>query len=269
VFFDSHCHIDFDEFDDDRAEVLLRATELGVNQLVIPGVYPDQWRKAEVAVDYCREHGLIAHQAIGLHPWWIDDQFFDLNTLAMQLKQHTVPSVVAVGECGLDALRETPIDKQIHVLQIHFETANEFDLPVILHCVKAHDVMLDLLRRAKLTKGGVVHGFGGSYEVAQRYCDLGFSIGVGAMATRPHASKAHNAFTRLPLECLMLETDSPSMPIWRDQPDWSKQRNEPANLVAIAGALATLREIDIETIAQQCMLNAQQLFGVIGSVPIS
>lgn len=262
MFFDSHCHIDFDEFTEDRADVLARASNSGVNSLVIPGVFPDQWLKVDEIVEYCRERGVSAYRAVGLHPWWIDGNYLSADDLAQQLRNSLTPSTVAIGECGLDKLRDTPLPLQQEVLSVHLELAASAKLPVILHCVKAHDVMLAMLAEANLCRGGVVHGFGGSYEVAKRYCDLGFSIGVGAMATRPHATKAHTAFSRLPLECLVLETDAPSMPIWQDSQDWSIQRNEPANVAVVAKSLAMLRQQNFDIVSNQCRLNAQKLFGV-------
>ncbi len=262
VFFDSHCHIDFAEFDDDRIEVLRRASDSGVNALLIPGVSPMQWPQAEQVSMACREAGFLSCRAIGLHPWWIDSNYANQEDLTALLTSHLNDDVVAIGECGLDALRETPMSIQVEVLWVHIQIAKDKNLPLILHCVKAHEVLLDILAKANLPMGGVVHGFGGSYETALRYWQLGFVIGVGAMATRPHTRQAKRAFTELPIEALLLETDSPDMPIWRDCEDWSKQRNEPANIQAVASALADLRGISISELAKQCRENTQKMFGV-------
>jgi len=262
VFFDSHCHIDFDEFADDRIEVVGRALAQGVNGMLIPGVCPNQWPLSEVVARACREYGLTMLRAVGLHPWWIDSDYLSAFELHQQLTQCLDDDVVAIGECGLDALRDTPIEIQIDVLQQHIAVAKQHELPLVLHCVKAHETMLELLKQARLPAGGVVHGFGGSYEIAQRYWDMGFYIGVGAMATRPHASRAQRAFAELPLEAMLLETDAPAMPVWREQENWSQCRNEPANIRLVADALATIRAIPVEQVATICRGNTERLFGV-------
>lgn len=254
---DSHCHIDFDELAADRAAVLQRAVAAGVTRLVIPSVHPNHWQRAKSFIAICEEAGIKASVAIGLHPWWADQ--FPVDALPSLLDQH-LPDAIAVGECGLDALRDIPMALQIEVLQCHIAAAKRFDLPLILHCVKAHDTLLSILKAASLETGGVVHGFGGSLEIAEQYTRLGFHIGVGGMVTRPHATRAQRAFRALPLEALVLETDAPAMPLWNQYSQAMERTNEPANVARIAAALAELRGDDLDKVIRKTEQNTRALF---------
>lgn len=254
---DSHCHIDFDEFAEDRGEVLRRALAAGVDQLIIPSVHPEAWPRVTAQVQHCQQYGVTAHYAIGLHPWWADQ--FPIDDLPRAL-HGALSGAVAVGECGLDALRDIPMRLQREVLTCHIDAAIAHQLPLILHCVKAHDTLLSLLKVYRPPAGGVVHGFGGSLEIARQYVELGFKIGVGGMVTRPHASRAHRAFTELPLSALLLETDAPSMPLWDGEHGQLEARNEPANTARIAKALALLRGEEEADVMSACDDNTRQLF---------
>jgi TatD DNase family protein len=235
---DTHCHIDFDEFAADRDAVLRRALAAGVTRLIIPSIHPDHWTRAQQHIEVCAAGGITAYCAIGLHPWWADS--YPLADLPSAL-QSALPGAVAVGECGLDALRNIDMALQVAVLRCHIDAAKQHRLPLILHCVKAHEEMLSLLKEMGPEAGGVVHGFGGSLEIAREYLRLGFKIGVGGMVTRPHATRAQRAFKALPLHGLVLETDAPAMPIWDHVNEQLEGRNEPANVARIARALAELR----------------------------
>jgi len=254
---DSHCHIDFDEFAQHLPEVLQRAVAVGVDRLIIPAVHPDTWPRVIAHVDACRQWGVKAYYAIGLHPWWADK--YPLDQLPTVLNE-AIPGAVAVGECGLDALRDIPMEWQVAVLQCHIEAANHFNLPLILHCVKAHDTLIKVLKATPLKAGGVVHGFAGSLEIATQYLGLGLKIGVGGMVTRPHASRAQRAFSELPLSAMILETDAPAMPLWNDQLLQLESTNEPANVARIAHALAELRGVNIDDIVSTCQRNTEALF---------
>lgn len=254
---DSHCHIDFDEFAEDRGAVLQRARASGVEQLIIPSVHPDAWPRVVGHAQQCQQFGVTGHYAIGLHPWWADQ--FPVSELPSALNA-AMSGAVAVGECGLDALRDIPMSLQCEVLTCHIDVAIAHELPLILHCVKAHDMLLSMLKTHRPPAGGVVHGFGGSLEIARQYVELGFKIGVGGMATRPHASRAHRAFTELPLSALLLETDAPAMPLWDAEQGQLEARNEPANTARIAEALAVMRGEQVADVISACDDNTQQLF---------
>jgi TatD DNase family protein len=257
AFFDSHCHFDFEAFYTDRAEVWQRCRQLGMTHLVVPGVAPDQWPQAAAL---SRDYAGIYHAA-GLHPWWVrsvlDQQALEAirDPLLQALQQ---PGCVAVGECGLDSLIDTPLELQEQVLALHLEVAKAVSLPVIIHDVRAHNPLLRLLKAHPLEKGGVIHAFTGSLEMAKEYWSLGFYLGVGGSITYERAHKTREALRRMPLEALVLETDAPDMPLCGHQ----GERNTPERIPAIAEALAELHKQPVEVIAEQTSANSRRLFNL-------
>lgn len=254
---DTHCHIDFEAFAADREAVLRRAVTAGVTRLIIPAVHPDHWARAKRHLAICAAEGITAYFSIGLHPWWADS--FPLADLPSAL-QKALPGAVAVGECGLDALKDIDMALQIAVLRCHIDAAKQHRLPLILHCVKAHEEMLTLLKALRPEAGGVVHGFGGSLEIAREYLRLGFKIGVGGMVTRPHATRAQRAFRELPLSSLVFETDAPAMPLWNPTSGQLEEGNEPANVARVAQALADLRGCDVADMLSEIEKNTLAIF---------
>lgn len=258
-FIDSHCHFDFEEFDQDREQVLSSCRERGVNKIVVPGVEPAQWFTLAKLIE--RYEGL--HMAAGIHPWWVERVVLESNSALEQLQQNLVDfvgqnKVVAIGECGLDAAIATPMSLQLAVLRLQLQVVAQNCLPVILHSRKTHAVLLQELKQASLSKGGVVHGFSGSYEQACAFWDLGIRIGVGGTITYPRAAKTRAAVTKMSLEALLLETDAPDMPLAGRQ----GQRNSPEYLPEVAQVLADLRGQSVETIAAQTSANASDVFGL-------
>jgi len=261
LLFDSHCHFDFDVFDADRESIWQACNQRGISYLIIPGVAPQQWR---VATEIANAHNNI-YMAVGLHPWWIEKSLAAnnienyLRNVAQDLQRNIFQTkCVAIGECGLDALVETPLQLQQQVLDLHLTSAQENSLPLIIHCRKAHNELLAQLKNYSLPAGGVIHGFSGSYGVAMRYWDMGFRLGIGGTITYERANKTREAVKQLPLESLLLETDAPDMPIQGKQ----RQRNSPDAIVDIAQTLAQLRNEPLEKIATQTTLNSKALFKI-------
>jgi TatD DNase family protein len=265
-FFDSHCHFDFVEFDEDRKAVWETCQSLGVTGLVIPGVSPEQWKKAVMIAE---AHSGI-YYGVGLHPWFIKDignldalQNDEAQTASLceQIRQQLIisaqqPKCVAIGECGLDALIETPLPLQQLILDVHLQVANELSMPIIIHCRKAHNEMLKCLGAQKIKAGGVIHAFSGSIDLAKQYWALGFYLGIGGSITYERANKTRQTVRQLPLEALLLETDAPDMPLNGKQ----GQRNSPTNIPEVAQVLADIRGDSLMHIAQQTNANVQKLF---------
>ncbi len=258
MLIDSHCHFDFSAFDADRAAVWQRCRQAGVSALIIPGVAPAQWALTQ------QVSGQLAgvYHGLGVHPWWVDDALSATDHLTRCRRSLAgalnAPGCVALGECGLDALIDTPLATQIPVLTMQLELACELDKPLILHCRKAHNELLQLLTRHRPAAGGVVHAFSGSAELALQYWRLGFRLGIGGTITYPRANKTREAVRQLPLEALLLETDAPDMPLSGRQ----GQRNSPEYLPDIARALASLRGETLQRIAETTTANARQLFSL-------
>lgn len=251
-FADSHVHLDADAFADDRAAVLARARHAGVDTLVIPAVDAAGWPTLRTL---CATTPGI-HAAYGLHPMFLTrHRERDLDDLRRWLRRERA---VAVGECGLDFFVDglDPV-RQRHYFRGQLEIARECDLPVIVHARRAVEEVIHTVRAVGRLRG-VVHSFSGSAEQARQLHQLGFLIGLGGPVTYPRARRLRRLAAELPLAQLLLETDAP------DQPDSDHygQRNEPGYLPRVAAEIATLRGIDIATLAAATHANARRLFAL-------
>lgn len=253
---DTHTHLDFPDFDADRTELLARSRAAGVERLVVLGVHRDNWQRLWDLTQ--REDGLYA--AFGLHPVFLEqhraEHLDELRAWLQRLAGH--PRLCAVGEFGLDYYVET-LDRQRQqaLFEAQLELAAEFELPALLHVRRAHAPTIAALKRLKLKRGGIIHAFAGSYEEAREYIRLGFRLGLGGAPTWPQALRLRKVIPRLPLESIVLETDSPDMaPAMHPG-----VRNSPEHLPDICVALAELRGMPAAELASASSRNANELFG--------
>ncbi|MCY1291331.1 putative metal-dependent hydrolase YjjV [compost metagenome] len=253
---DTHTHLDFPDFDADRAELLARSRALGVERLVVLGVYRANWQRLWDLVQ--REDGLYA--AFGLHPVYLDEHhpphLDELRAWLTRLAGH--PRLCAVGEFGLDYYVEG-LDRgaQQALFEAQLRLAAEFELPVLLHVRRAHAATIATLKRIRLKRAGIIHAFAGSAEEAREYMKLGFRLGLGGAPTWPQANRLRKVVAGLPLEAVVLETDAPDMaPAMHPQ-----QRNSPEYLPEICAELARLMGIAPEELAAASSANARALFG--------
>lgn len=238
--FDAHCHLDFAAFDLDRNLVLQRARAAGVQHILLPGTVAEAWPYLLqiAASDSC------LHPCLGLHPLFMDrHERVHLEQLAGLLQTH--PEVVAVGEVGIDfwtdALKQQA-SQQWQWLDAQLDLAVAFDLPVVLHVRKGMDLLIQRLRRKPQLRGGLVHAFSGSLQQARQLVELGFRIGVGGALTYPRANRLRQVVAALPVSALLLETDSPDMPL----AGFQGQRNEPARIPLVLAALQAIRPEPVE-----------------------
>ena len=258
---DSHSHFDFSAFDADRKEALLRASKANINHIIVSASTAKRWpyvknTVAQFSSEQPSNKQAQCHAAYGLHPVFINEhKTDDLLDLQGWIEKETP---VAIGEIGLDFFIDNPDkDKQLHFFIEQLKLAKAFDLPVIIHARKSLDIVLKYLRQLSGLRGSV-HSFSGSEQQANQLIELGFYLGFGGPITYTRATKLRRFVSTLPLESLLLESDSP------DQPDVShhKERNEPAYLPLIAETIAELRGIDVEDVAKITTLNAQTLFKI-------
>ena len=270
---DTHCHLDAPEFAPDRQQVRERAAQAGVRLCVLPAV--------EVAnFDAVRE---LAHvngdgYALGIHPLCTGRATGDdLALLDRALAKHRAdPRLLAVGEIGLDYfVSGLDPERQESFYREQLSLARRHGLPVILHVRRSADRLLKGLRGAGVT--GIAHAFNGSAQQAGQFVDLGFKLGFGGNLTFDRAQQIRRLAIALPLDALVMETDSPDIP-----PHWlyataqqreagqAQGRNEPAQLPRIAGVLAQLRGLAPEQLAEATTRNAcQALPGLAGLLAAS
>ncbi|MFI7857992.1 TatD family hydrolase [Pseudomonas promysalinigenes] len=252
---DTHTHLDFPDFDADRSQLLANAAARGVQRIVVLGVYQANFQRVwDLA---CAEGGVYA--ALGLHPVYLDqhrpEHLQQLREWLTRLQGD--PRLCAVGEFGLDYYLEG-LDKQRQqaLFEAQLQLACDFALPALLHVRRSHAQVIATLKRYKLSRGGVIHAFAGSYEEAREYIKLGFCLGLGGAATWPQALRLRKTVARLPLDSIVLETDSPDMA----PAMFAGQRNSPEHLPEIAQALAELIGIAPEALAEASSRNACELF---------
>ena len=183
---DTHTHLDFPEFDADRAALLARSRALGVERLVLLGVYQANWQRLWDQVQ--QEDCLYA--AFGLHPVYLDqhqpEHLQELGDWLQRLAGH--PRLCAVGEIGLDYfLEQLDRSRQQQLFEAQLKLAIEFELPALLHVRRAHAAVIATLKRLKPARGGIIHAFAGSHEEAREYLKLGFKLGLGGAPTWPQA----------------------------------------------------------------------------------
>lgn len=251
---DSHCHLDFEVFDNDRQQVIERARQAGVEKIILAGVTQASWlRLQKVCEDYQN-----LFPCYGLHPYFIEQhETQHLDDLKKILQQ---ANAVALGECGLDFyLKHLDKNKQLQFFEAQLDIAEELKLPVVIHSRKANqDVLKALKSRPNLT--GMIHSFSGSIEIAQQFIKQGFYISLGAVLTYERASKIRKLAQQLPLDALLIESDSPDQPGLKHH----GQRNEPAYIVETIKAMAELRAVSAEEIAEASQHNAIELFSLNG-----
>jgi TatD DNase family protein len=243
---DSHCHLDAAEFDADRDAVHARAVASGVQGIVIPAV---ERANFGAVASLCRAYS-GCHPAYGIHPLFVT-RAEEGDLLALRETLQREPAV-AVGEIGLDNFIPDPnVEKQTHFFIEQLKIARDFDLPVILHVRKSSDQILRELRKFKL-RGGIAHAFNGSRQQADEFIKLGFKLGFGGAMTWGRALKIRELARTLPLDSIVLETDSPDIP-----PEWlgNDGRNEPGQLPRIAGVLAELRGISPVEVTNRTIAN--------------
>mgnify|MGYP001160182854 CR=1 FL=1 len=251
---DTHTHLDFEPFRENFDEILLDAQKNGVKKFIVPGVtFEDLDKVIELADKYEN-----IYAAVAIHPseakTWKDDSYQILKTYANH------PKVVAIGETGLDYYWDKSfIDTQQQVFIEHIKLAKELNKPVIVHDRDAHEDTLRILKENNAKDVGVVmHCFSGSAEFALECTKEGFYIALGGPVTFKNAKKAKEVAKAIPIEKLLLETDSPFL----TPHPYRGQTNYPAMVKLVAEEIASLRGISVEELASITTENAKRLFNI-------
>lgn len=259
---DSHCHLIFDAFDQDRAEVLARATEAGVVAIINPGTTLADSRAIVAAAE--KIPNLFA--AVGVHP--NDAAEFNESTLAHLRELTSHPKVVAIGEIGLDYYWDkTPRSRQHEVFEQQLALAKEANKPIIIHQRESAADTMAVLRRwgaGQDHPGLVLHSFSGDLAMAEEAVELGFYIGISGPVTFKKADSLCNIAAALPPERLLVETDAPFL----SPHPFRGKRNEPARVKIIAERVAELQNLPFAEMCQILTQNTMALFRLPGLVDL-
>ncbi len=253
---DTHCHLSLDQFSTELDTIIKRASDAGVGRLLIPGIDLESSRRA---VELAENHDQL-FAAVGVHPH--NASSYSESTKDQLIELAHSPTVVAIGEIGLDFYRDhSPHDTQMTALIDQLSLARQLELPVILHNREAQEELLEVLLEWAPTlsrpQKGVLHAFSGDRQGAEKAVSSGFFIGVAGPLTYPSAKELRKIILDLPHDRLLLETDSPYLP---PQPHRG-QRNEPAYLPFIAEKLGQLTQREADEVAADTSENATRLFG--------
>lgn len=274
ILVDSHCHIDGKEFNEDRTEVIRRAEEAGVKMMLVVGTGDaGDFDNFQRVVDLAERHENI-FASIGVHPH--DAKTFDAEAEARLIKlAESSKKIIAWGEIGLDFYYDhSPRDIQEKVFRRQINIARELNLPIIIHSRDADDETVNILTEEcqgtvvggqgtvvseeseSRFRGGIMHCFGGTPEMAQDLMDIGFMISFAGNVTFKKAENLRDAARVVPLEKLLIETDCPYLtPI-----PFRGKRNEPMYVAETAKFLADFYGVEVETLAAQTTENFKNFF---------
>jgi TatD DNase family protein len=253
---DSHAHLESEDFDADRAEMLQRAHASGVEAILAIGSGGSGPEHLDAAISVAKDYDWI-YATIGIHPQHAaearEEHFQKLAELAKN------PKVIAWGEIGLDYHWPEPAREVQHeVFRRQLALARDAVLPIVIHCRDAWDDCLAILESdwAPLGLGGILHCFTGTLEDARRGLDMGFMVSFAANVTYPKMQHLRDVAKALPLDRMLTETDSPFLPPQKLR----GKRNEPANVAEVARTLATVRNLGSDEVAATTAANFQRFF---------
>jgi TatD DNase family protein len=254
LLFDTHAHINAIQFDEDREQVIQRAIDEGVKNIVVVGFDNET---IDGAMKLAEAYDFI-YAAVGWHPVdAIDMTDKDLERIE-QLAKH--PKVVAIGEMGLDYhWDKSPKEVQQEVFRRQIQLAKKVKLPIIIHNRDATADVVAILKEENAEEvGGIMHCYSGSLETAKQCINMNFFISFGGPVTFKNAKQPKEVAREIPLDKLLIETDCPYL---SPHPLRGK-RNEPSYVKYIAQQIAELREISVESLAEHTTKNAKQLFNI-------
>jgi TatD DNase family protein len=255
---DTHCHLDGEEFAEDREQVIERAREAGVGKIFLPAIDLSTSRRI---LDLCRQYPDYLYPMVGLHPEEVRADWRDQLENIKQLLYPLSSKIIAIGEVGLDFYWSREFEQeQQEAFEEQVRWSVETRLPLMIHCRKAQNELVAILRRyAKDLPGGVFHCFtGNEHEAAELLQFDGFVLGVGGVLTFKKSHLPEVLPAAVPLDRIVLETDAPYMaPV-----PMRGQRNEPAYTRYVLERMAEAYGVSQETLAAQTNANVARVFGV-------
>ncbi|MBW8351010.1 TatD family hydrolase [Bacillus sp. IITD106] len=254
MLFDTHVHLNDDQYADDLDEVIALAKNSGVEYMVVVGF---DRKTIQKALEIINEHAFL-YASVGWHPVDAIDMTDDDLQWLEEVAAH--PKVVALGEMGLDYhWDKSPKEIQKEVFRKQIRLAKKINMPIIIHNRDATQDIIQILREEHAEEvGGIMHCFSGSAEVAKQCLDLNFYISLGGPVTFKNAKKPKEVAIQVPLDRLLIETDCPYL---APHP-YRGKRNEPSYVRLVAEQIADLKGISLEEVAQITTANAKKVFGI-------
>ena len=256
ILTDTHCHLDFRNYDHDRRAVLERAWDSGLERILVPGI---DLQTSQAALELADQHPNI-FAAVGVHP--NSAMLWDDSNLPFLEEMATHPKVVAIGEIGLDYYRDhSPHALQKQILSQQLELAERCKLPVVIHTRNASSedrtCIADTLEiLAEYSNRGVLHSFSGNLIEATQTLDQGFFLGITGPITFKNAHEIRSVVSELPLDSFLIETDGPFL----TPHPYRGKRNEPANVRFVAEKISEVVNQPLDVVAKMTTKNAQRLF---------
>lgn len=251
---DTHIHLNDSRFDEDREELIQNFEKDNILFAVNPG---DTIETSRSAVELANTHKKI-YAAVGIHPHSATTYNEDIEKELIQLARDN-EKVVALGEFGLDFYRDfSPRDIQEKVFYAQLELAKKLDLPILIHTRDAIQLTYDILEEYEKEVSGIMHSFSGSWEMAERFINIGYTISLSGPVTFKNAPTLKEIAKKIDLKDLVIETDSPYL---TPEPFRGK-RNQPSNVYFVAKTIAEERGIPIEEVMEVTTENAKRIFGI-------
>ncbi|MBE0411423.1 MAG: TatD family hydrolase [Anaerolineales bacterium] len=258
---DTHCHLDFESFDDDRKQVLDRSRKDGIERILVPGINLFSCQKS---VDLTSWDDIL-YAAVGYHPNEINH--WDQNSVDELRRLATHSKVVAIGEIGLDYFRDsTPRGLQRMVFEEQLNLAQDLELPVVIHNRQASEDLISILRdwhaglkasgSTLADRPGVLHSFSEEVDFAHQAFEINFYVGISGPVTFQNARKLQKVVTSIPLDKILIETDAPFL----TPHPFRGKRNEPSYVRLVANQIAELQNETLSSVAQKTTINANMLF---------
>lgn len=257
MFIDAHSHLADKRIGSNLESWMDDASRAGISFFMQGGVGPEDWQAQQLLLKkYPGKIGLC----FGLHPYWVIEKTKDECEAGLDLLSQKIHLAKGLGEAGLDFRKD--IVGESHELQIgvfaqQVELAEMSNKPIVLHIVQAHDEALKVLKLYSRNLKGMVHSFNSSYEVALEYLKLGLYISVGGPICRVNNQKLHQAIRSIPMDRILIETDSPDQP-----PSGLKSElNPPISLIQVSKSVGELKSLSSQEVLEKTTQNFKDLFG--------
>lgn len=255
--FDTHAHLDSDQFDDDREAVIQRAREAGLAGICVVGCDPES---SLACCELAAAHPGFLFAAVGIQPNYVSHAMMDWMDEIVKLASR--PEVVAIGETGLDCYwKDSPLEVQEEFFQQHIALSRDTNKPLVIHMRDSGEEIYKALR-SWADQGplpGIMHSYTGDMELAERFLDMGLHISFAGMITFKKSTELRHVASRIPADRLLIETDSPYL---SPEPFRGKRPNEPARVIHTAQVIAEARGVTPQELAELTTNNARKLFGI-------